>query len=241
MPKARPYGWWGANLDISDRKQAEEQLIYRALHDGLTDLANRTLLTKRLELAIYKAQRSTHYHFAVLFLDLDQFKVINDSLGHLLGDELLQTIARKLQNMVRPTDLAARLGGDEFVILAGACARPAGRYSHGRTAASRVWIAPLPSMAIPFLLPPALALFGAPRPTLRPPTCCETLTLPSIEPKPRGRRRYEIFDVEMHIQAVKRMTLEHDLRIALDQQQFVTYYQPIVDLNTSRFAWGLRR
>jgi len=223
----------GANLDISDRKQAEEQLIYRALHDGLTDLANRTLLTKRLELAIYKAQRSTHYHFAVLFLDLDQFKVINDSLGHLLGDELLQTIARKLQNMVRPTDLAARLGGDEFVILLehvpdlqaaihmaerllqefDSATTIDGHTVFITTSIGIVWGTQTYTEATDLLRDADIALYRA---------------------KAQGRRRYEIFDVEMHIQAVKRMTLEHDLRIALDQQQFVTYYQPIVDLNTSR-------
>ena len=231
--QGRPLSMIGVNWDISDRKQAEEQLIYSALHDELTDLPNRTLLTSRLDLAIQKAQRSNTYHFAVLFLDLDQFKVINDSLGHLVGDELLLTVAQGLKHIIRPTDLAARLGGDEFVILIEdipgiqAVTHMAERLlaefdkatiidDHNvfvTTSIGIVWGTNFYTEAADLLRDADIALYRA---------------------KAQGRRRYEIFDVEMHTQAVKRMTLEHDLRVALDQQEFIPFYQPIVDLNTQQ-------
>lgn len=119
-PEPRANGdivWHGVLLDVSERKKAQELLIHNGLHDPLTNLPNRTLLEERLELAIHRANRVETYHYAVLFLDLDRFKVINDSLGHLAGDELLKTVAQKLKTHLRDIDLIARLGGDEFVIL----------------------------------------------------------------------------------------------------------------------------
>ena len=233
--EGNPLGLVGASLDISDRKHAEERLIYSALHDALTDLPNRTLLTSRLESAIQRAQRSHTYHFAVLFLDLDRFKVINDSLGHLIGDELLLTVARKLQNIIRPTDLAARLGGDEFVLLLEhlsdiqAVVQVAERLlaefdgatvieGHSvfiTTSIGIVWGSRDYSEASDLLRDADIALYRA---------------------KAQGQGKYEFFDVDMHVQAVKRMTLEHDLRVATEQQEFVPYYQPIVDLKTQRLV-----
>lgn len=225
----------GVNVDISDRKQAEDQLIYSALHDALTDLPNRTLLTSRLEAAIHNAQQSSSYHFAVLFLDLDRFKVINDSLGHLVGDELLLATAQKLQSIIRPTDLAARLGGDEFVVLlecvpnVQAVIRTAERllseFNRATEIDSRnifvttsigiVWGVNTYTDASDLLRDADIALYRA---------------------KAKGRNRYEIFDTEMHVQAMKRMTLEHDLRVAINRQEFIIYYQPIVDLHSRRLT-----
>ena len=100
--------------DVSDRKELEAQLVHQAFHDGLTGLANRTLFTERVELAL---ARSAQGELAVLFIDLDDFKLVNDSLGHAAGDQLLVAAARRLQGCLRPTDVAARLGGDEFAVL----------------------------------------------------------------------------------------------------------------------------
>ncbi len=107
----------GSQTDITDRKKAEQQLQHDALHDSLTGLPNRVLFTDRLERAIVRLRREPQRHFAVLFLDLDRFKVINDSLGHEFGDRLLMAVAVRLQELVRPNDTVARLGGDEFTIL----------------------------------------------------------------------------------------------------------------------------
>ncbi|MEC4850854.1 MAG: EAL domain-containing protein [Jaaginema sp. PMC 1079.18] len=222
-------------LDISDRKETEARLIHQALYDSLTDLPNRTMLTNRLESSIQRAKRSPTYHFAVLFLDLDRFKVINDSLGHLVGDELLITVAQKLRNMIRATDLAARLGGDEFVILLEhipdikaaihmaerllAAFKNATIINNHRvfvsTSIGIVWGTNAYTEASNLLRDADIALYRA---------------------KAKGRGKYEIFDVEMHVQTVKRMTLEQDLRIAIDRQEFIPYYQPIVDIKTRRIA-----
>jgi diguanylate cyclase (GGDEF)-like protein/PAS domain S-box-containing protein len=233
-PTRHPNGdvvWITVMSDISDRKQAEAQMLHNALHDNMTDLPNRSLLTSRLELALERAQRSKTYHFAILFLDLDRFKVINDSLGHLIGDQLLITVAQKLRNIVRPTDVAARLGGDEFVILLEHIADiqtvvqvaerllaefegsiiTDGHEVFITTSIGIVWGSAAYTSAADLLRDADIALYRA---------------------KGRGRARYEIFDAEMHTQAVKRMTLEHNLREAIDQQAFTIYYQPIVDLST---------
>jgi diguanylate cyclase (GGDEF)-like protein/PAS domain S-box-containing protein len=233
--EGRPLRMIGVNLDITQRKQAEAQMIHNALHDSLTDLPNRSLLTKRLELALQRVQRSSSYCFAVLFLDLDRFKVINDSLGHLIGDQLLITVAHKLHNIIRPTDVAARLGGDEFVILLEhitdiqAVVQVAERLltefegpinvdGHEvfiTTSIGIVWGSAAYTSAADLLRDADIALYRA---------------------KGQGRARYEIFDAEMHTQAVKRMTLEHNLREAIDQQAFAAYYQPIFVLQTQQLV-----
>ncbi|PSN11588.1 hypothetical protein C7293_23715 [filamentous cyanobacterium CCT1] len=227
----QPQRMIGVNVDISDRKQVEAQLIHNALHDALTQLPNRSLLMNRLELAIQRAQQFNTDQFAVLFLDLDQFKIINDSLGHLVGDQLLVHLAHRLQSIIRPLDLAARLGGDEFVILLEAIADIQvaiqmaerilaqfegttlvdGHTIFVTTSIGIVWGTSAYTAASDLMRDADIALYRA---------------------KAQGRARYEVFNADMHIQAVKRMTLEQDLRLAIDQQQFTLHYQPIVDLNT---------
>lgn len=113
----KPYRLAGSQTDITKRKQTEAQLLHNAFHDALTGLPNRIYFMERLSQAIERAKQDDYYIFAVLFLDLDRFKVVNDSLGHLIGDQLLIAIARKLEACVRPGDTVARLGGDEFTIL----------------------------------------------------------------------------------------------------------------------------
>ena len=123
----RPVKLWGAVQDITERKHAEERLHHAATHDKLTDLPNRTLLVDRLQQCIHRATRSTDRRFAVLFLDFDRFKLVNDTLGHSSGDELLRQISARLRNVLRPADTVgisadnfstvSRLGGDEFVVV----------------------------------------------------------------------------------------------------------------------------
>jgi len=218
--------------DISGRKQAEQQLIYNALHDTLTDLPNRALLMQRLELAMQRQKTHPDYGFAVLFLDLDRFKLVNDSLGHLVGDELLISIAHILQEALRPVDLATRLGGDEFVLLLD-------DVSH--TTATRVAERILQVLRSPFQIEGRevvlSASIGIVMGTLQYTAASEVLRDADIamyRAKAQGRSRYVMFDGAMHAQVMKQLQLEHDLHKAFERQEFVLYYQPIMAIATGQ-------
>ncbi|MGC9503133.1 EAL domain-containing protein [Baaleninema sp.] len=217
--------------DVSDRVKVEKQLKHDALHDGLTGLPNRNCLMERLDLALKRSKRYSQFQFAVLFLDLDNFKVVNDSLGHFIGDELLLKVAELLQEFVRETDLAARLGGDEFVILL--------EEIEDLEAAVRVAERVLEALRSPFQVSGREAftsasigiVMGTPHHN-RPEDLLRDADLAMYRAKHAGRGRYAIFDPAMHFQVVQRLHLENDLRRALDNDEFVLYYQPIVYLET---------
>jgi diguanylate cyclase (GGDEF)-like protein/PAS domain S-box-containing protein len=228
-------GFLAITLDISDRKRAEAQLIHQASHDSLTDLPNRTLLNDRLELALKRAQQSAAYQFAVLFLDLDQFKVINDSLGHQVGDELLIHVAQKLQNIIRPADIAARLGGDEFVILL--------EHLSGLQGATQIaeriladFERPIAMSEHSVFITTSIGLVWGDRHYTEASSLLRDADIALYRAKATGRGGYAIFDVEMHVQAMQRMQLEYDLRVAVDQQAFALHYQPIIDLKTHQIV-----
>jgi diguanylate cyclase (GGDEF)-like protein/PAS domain S-box-containing protein len=217
--------------DITDRKQAERQLLHDAFHDALTGLSNRALFMDRLKLALARHKRLGADHFAVLFLDLDRFKVINDSLGHAIGDQLLVGIARRLETCLRPGDTVARLGGDEFTILL----EDVTDSREVTTIAQRIQ----KELALPFNLGGhevyTTASIGiAPSTTgyERPDDILRDADTAMYRAKSLGKSRYEIFDKEMHTRAVNLLHLETDLRRALDRREFTVYYQPIVSLET---------
>jgi diguanylate cyclase len=216
--------------DITERKQIEEQLRQNALHDALTGLPNRVLFMDRLGQAVEQAKRHEDYLFAVLFLDLDRFKVINDSLGHLLGDQLLSGIAGRLKACLRPTDTVARLGGDEFTILLADIED----ISDALRVADRV----KEELRLPFALEGqevftsasiGIALnatgYNQPEDVLR------DADMAMYRAKSQGTS-YEIFNPDMHDRAVALLQLETDLRNALERQEFRLQYQPIVSLST---------
>lgn len=217
--------------DVTDRVQIQTQLKYDARHDTLTGLPNRELLMERLELAIHRAKRLESYHFVVLFLDLDRFKVINDSLGHLAGDKLLIAIAQKLQVTFREIDLVARLGGDEFVILL----EEVRDIQEAIHATERIFT----ELRIPITIEErdvytnaSIGMVLATKDYDRASDLLRDADIAMYRAKTSGKARYEIFDAEMHKQALKRMHLENDLRRAIDCQEFVLHYQPIVALET---------
>ena len=217
----------GSFFDISDRKQAEERIHFMAHHDALTKLPNRTLLDDRLRQAIAKSRRS-HEHTAVLFLDLDRFKLINDTLGHDVGDRLLERVAQALQGLLRETETVARLGGDEFIIVipeltvidrAAVVARKVielvsqphdieGRVLHVTT---------------------SVGISIYPEDGTDPATLLRNADLAMYHAKESGRNNFQFFESAMNQVIQERVTVERDLRAGLERGEFLLHYQPQVD------------
>lgn len=230
----------GSLTDISARKQAENELLRSAFYDGLTNLPNRALFMDRLGSTLARAQRHTDYVFAVLFLDIDRFKIVNDSLGHGVGDQLLISIAQRLEGCLRPGDTAARLGGDEFTVLLDGIGSPddasqiahrfqselscpfeLGDHSVVSTASIGIVIGREKGAAVRYSEPEELlrdadtALYRA---------------------KALGRSRHEVFDETMHLRAMSLLKLEADLRRAFENEEFRVFYQPILSLQSGRIT-----
>ena len=216
--------------DITKRIQVQNQLEYDALHDTLTGLPNRHLLIERLELSIQRAKRLDNYHFAVLFLDLDRFKVVNDSLGHLAGDKLLIAIAQKLQATVSGIDLVARLGGDEFVILLDEIKDMQQAIHNTERILTELQI-PLMIEEREVYMTCSVGIVLGTKDYTDASHLLRDADIAMYRAKNKGKARYEIFDTEMHMQAVHRMHLENDLRRAIKCQEFVLHYQPIISLD----------
>jgi diguanylate cyclase (GGDEF)-like protein len=219
--------------DVHDRKLLEERLTHQAFHDPLTGLANRALLANRVEHALARVQRDGRPP-AVLFLDLDNFKTVNDSLGHAVGDEVLVEAARRLQSCVRATDTPARLGGDEFaVLLDDSDGLEAGvEVAERLTGALR---APFGSRGQEVFLTASVGLAVAGQRA----TATELLRNADVAmytAKQTGKDRLVIFEPSMHAAVVERLELEKDLRHAVYRGELVLHYQPIVDLAHGRFA-----
>ena len=201
--------------DITDRKQAEERLHHDAFHDTLTGLPNRALFMDHLKLAIARLQRREDQIFAVLYIDLDRFKVVNDSLGHMVGDQLLVGIARRLEFCLRPGDTIARLGGDEFTVLL----EDIGDGSDVTAIAERIQ----KELSSPFSLggrevftTVSMGIALSSRDYGRPEDILRDADTAMYRAKSLGKARHETFDVGMHSQAIKLLQLETDLRRALE-------------------------
>ena len=216
--------------DVSERTALEAQLTHQAFHDPLTGLANRALLRDRADHALTRATRRGQPPLALLFLDLDNFKTVNDSLGHSAGDALLEEAARRLLACVRASDTVARLGGDEFAIFVedpaddGGCTLVAERIV---TSLARPFTIAGREVFIGASLGIATALDGDGADDL-----LRNADVAMYMAKTRGKGRYERFAPEMHAMALERIELETDLRHAIEHQQLVLHYQPIVILET---------
>ena len=215
--------------DISDLKRTQALITHNALHDPLTNLPNRTLLVKRLELAINQARRHENYRYAVLFLDLDRFKVINDSLGHVIGDQLLAAIAQKLKTHLREIDLVARLGGDEFVILLEDINGPEKVIQIAERILADCQI-PLTIDGHEIFTSLSIGIVLGTRDYHQASDLIRDADIAMYRAKKKGKNSYKFFDALMHTQALNRLTLETELRKAIDQEEFVVHYQPIVDV-----------
>jgi diguanylate cyclase (GGDEF)-like protein/PAS domain S-box-containing protein len=219
--------------DITERKAFENELGHQALHDSLTGLPNRALLADRLELAI-KALGRDGGQLALLFLDLDRFKVVNDSLGHPIGDRVLVTMAERLQRELRKGDSAARFGGDEFVLVC-----PNTTMSEAIKVAMRACAAVAEPMEIDgeaVVLTASVGIAAAHGPSDSPDRLIRDADAAMYRAKDSGRGRYEVFDSTLRVNALARLDLEQGLRSAIRNDQLVVHYQPEVSLATGRLT-----
>jgi len=223
---AKPAGHLIVGTDITQRRELEEQLRHQALHDPLTDLANRALFRDRLEHALSRFQLDLP-SLAVLFIDLDDFKGVNDSLGHQMGDRLLKAASARLQSALRPADTLARLGGDEFaILLEGVDSREVERVANDL----------LQEMARPFKIDDhelrLSASVGMATPLSESESADDLLRNADIAmyaAKERGKARSAVFDATLHSQALERIELEADLRVAVERDELRVDFQPIVE------------
>jgi len=241
------------NRDITERKKAEEMLIHNAFHDALTNLPNRALFLDRLQHALTLSKKHSNYKFAVLLIDVDEFKIINDSLGHTTGDELLIQIGERLKKSVRRVDTVsrprlaevpgrlvnddtlARLGGDEFTILLDDIRDPIEAVRVAERVQKEL-VAPFTLNQQEIVVSASIGIASSTSPHTLAEDLLRDADIAMYRAKRGGKARCEVSDSAMHANAVKRLRLETDMRKALDQGEFRVYYQPIVSLETGKFV-----
>ena len=214
----------GSQSDVSARKRFEEQLVHDALHDTLTGLPNRGLFLDRLERAIAYTERHPDHHFAVFFLDLDRFKVVNDRLGHVAADQVLVAVARRLEACLRQGDSVARLGGDEFALLVQDVEAP-------QAVAHRLQHALAPPFEVAgqqVMVTASLGIAISSTGVSRPEDVLRDADAAMYRAKARGRARFEIADAELHARSLEQLEMEGELRDAVETGQLRMYFQPIV-------------
>ncbi len=216
--------------DITERREAEERLQYSTLYDSLTGLANRELLKSHLRQSINRAQRDKQHQYALLLLDLDGFKDVNDSYGPAVGDELLVSSAQRLSALTRPTDTAARIGADDFAIILDDI--------HSGIEATIVAERILTDFGTPFVVggievqsSVSIGIVPGSKGYAESDELLRDGDIALYRAKARGKSRYEIFDVEMRENIKKRITMERNLRLALKREDFAVHYQPIWSLD----------
>ncbi len=226
-------GWVTTQEDITESCRVEKRLAFMAHHDALTGLANRGLLNDRIDLTLTRVRRGEEA--AVLFLDLDHFKSVNDTFGHATGDELLKIVAGRLRGGLRDTDTIARLGGDEFAILLVGAKQPEG----AGVVARRI----VDLMSVPFIIDGQQIEIGTSIGIATAPHDAETTTgllkcadLALYKAKAEGRGVHRFFEAEMDTRMLARQRLEQDLRTAVSQGGLTLHYQPLVNLETSEVS-----
>ena len=221
--------------DISERVRAEEKLLHDAFHDKLTGLPNKALFMDRLQQAVRRTQRNNEFMFSVLLVDLDRFKILNDSLGHNAGDKLLIDISERVKICVRTGDTVARFGGDEFIILLDGIKS----VSDATRVAERLH----EEMSKPFLVgnhevftSASIGITLSASHYEEPEEFIRDADTAMFRAKALGRGRHQIFDSDMHSNALKQLQIENDLRRAVENNEFCLHYQPIISLESGRIV-----
>lgn len=216
-------------------QESKDHFRHAAFHDGLTNLPNRALLTENLKFVIERAKQHEDYQFAVLFLDLDRFKNVNDSLGHSIGDQLLIAMARRLEHCIRDVDMVARLGGDEFAILLDGIADGAVPAAMASRIQEKLQ-APFNLSGHEVFTSTSVGIAMSSTGYDHPEAMLRDADTAMYRAKAQGKACYEIFDKGMHTRAVYLLQMENDLRRALDREELRVYYQPIVSLENGQLA-----
>jgi diguanylate cyclase (GGDEF)-like protein/PAS domain S-box-containing protein len=231
--KGKPVSMYGTCMDITLRRHAELEVQHRAFHDKLTGLPNRERFYEALRLAIADANSGLGRAFAVMFLDFDRFKLINDSKGHGVGDEFLVQASARLANCLRSGDMLARMGGDEFAILAVGLNRD----TDAEELAERLLLALREPLQLSTMTIAASASIGVTFSSIgytHPADMLRDADIAMYRAKSEGKARYALFDVRLHAELADRVWLEAELRLALPQQALSLAYQPLVDLRTGQ-------
>ena len=227
----KPVRMAGSQTDITERRRIQDDLAHAALHDDLTGLANRTLFTALLERSLARARRSSSYVCGVLFIDIDHFKLINDSLGHVVGDRFLVDMAKRFLKHLRPGDVLARLGGDEFAVLLDDLPDAV----TASVIADRLHAALLEPFALEgrdvYTSASMGIAFGSAL-YMRTEDLLRDADTAMYRAKALGRSQCQTFDPSMHASAIERLTLETQLRRAIERHEFILEYQPIVELDS---------
>jgi diguanylate cyclase (GGDEF)-like protein len=226
-------GWLATHEDVTERRCAEERIAHMAGHDALTDLPNRVLLRERLEHELKRVKRGEH--LAVLCLDLDHFKSINDTLGHPIGDELLKLVADRLRGCTREPDTIARLGGDEFAIIMTQMQQPADAAALSRRVRESI-IKPYQVDGHQIISDISIGISIAPIDGMEPDQLLKNADMALYGAKADGRGIYRFFEAEMDKRMKERRDLEMDLRQALANGEFELHYQPLVNLQSNEIT-----
>ncbi|MEC4805865.1 MAG: EAL domain-containing protein [Jaaginema sp. PMC 1079.18] len=221
--------------EIAQRQQAQEQLLHLALHDALTDLPNRTWFMKRLTQTLQRSRQQKNGQYAVLFLDCDRFKMVNDSLGHLAGDQLLIAVARRLESCLHPVDTLSRFGGDEFALLVEGITQVEAAIAVAQNIQQE--------MAAPFhieqhqvFINASIGIVFGSEEYEQPEHLLRDADTAMYRAKALGKGNYQVFTRDMYYRAFQNLQLETDLRIALEKKELRAYYQPIISLETGKIC-----
>ena len=225
----------GSQTDITERKLAVDRLTHDAFHDALTQLPNRALFMDRLARAIESHRRHPETIFAVLFLDLDRFKIVNDSLGHILGDELLVAVGKRLTSLLRSSDTVARLGGDEFAILIDAIGYETDAVRTARRIQEEL-LAPFRIGAHEIFTTASIGIALSSSGYRDPQNVLRDADIAMYRAKARGKARHEVFDTAMHERTVELLRFETDLRRAIERSELRVHYQPVMEMSSGRVA-----
>jgi PAS domain S-box-containing protein len=241
------------NRDITERKRAEDALAHNAMHDSLTGLPNRNLFLDRLQHALTRARRHLDSRFAVLFVDIDEFKVVNDSLGHAAGDALIVEVSRRLSACFREADTlarpaegdvedppanqhgVARLGGDEFTVLLEDVSSPSNAIRTAQRMQEKLAL-PYEIAGQKLVIATSVGVALSSHTYLQAADMVRDAEIAMYRAKQSGKARCELFDPAMHSTAVRRLKLETDLRLGLERGELIVYYQPIVSLESGRIV-----